>query len=161
MKRVQPAPPVEEPWLQGAIPGRHPVISHLLRSSQQIRGDLDRWITPLSDERIWATATGFHVKHLAGSTDRLCTYLAGKALSEAQMAAIEQEHTPTPGLPVRVHLAFERYESLVKALPPEDFATPRFVGRKRIPVTAISLAIHIVEHGQRHIGQAIATLDKI
>ena len=147
-----------EPWLEGALPGFHPVISHLLRSSQQIRGEIDRWIAPAEDEIVWATGTGFHVKHLAGSTDRLCTYLAGKPLTEAQLAVVANEHTPSPGLAVRVHLAFERYESLLKSLYPEEFSALRYVGRKRIPVTAISLAIHIAEHGQRHVGQAISLL---
>ena len=33
----------------------------------------------------------------------------------------------------------------------------REVGRRRLQTTAIGLAIHIVEHGQRHTGQAITT----
>jgi hypothetical protein len=41
-------------------------------------------------------------------------------------------------------------------LKPEDFGLMRHVGRRRLPVTAIGLAIHIAEHGQRHVGQAIS-----
>jgi hypothetical protein len=41
-------------------------------------------------------------------------------------------------------------------LRPEQFGDVREIGRKRLQTTAISLAIHIAEHGQRHVGQAIS-----
>jgi hypothetical protein len=139
---------LSEPWLRGPIPDLDPVIGHLVRSAQHIR----------EDARLVKSPVPFHLKHLAGSTNRLCTYLEGRALTPEQLAAIPEEHNATETLPellAQVDAAFDRYERLVRALEPQDFATLRYVGRDRLPVTAISLAIHIAEHGQRHVGQAI------
>jgi hypothetical protein len=140
-----------EPWLRGPLPDINPIIGHLLRSSQQIREDIAK-------ANLTAPRAGFHAKHLAGSTRRLCAYLAGRALTPDEIAAIPQENTiaETPAqLIAAVHTALDHYEQMIRELPPEDFATLRHVGRSRIPVTAIGLAIHIAEHGQRHVGQAI------
>lgn len=153
-----------EPWLRGVIPGIDPVVGHLLRASEQIREDIDHAIGPLSVDQIWATpnrmtSAGFHVKHLAGSTGRLCTYLEGSQLSAAQLAALAQESQGRESareLLLAVHEALTRYEQLVRALTPVQFGELREIGRKRLPTTAISLAIHIAEHGQRHVGQAIS-----
>jgi hypothetical protein len=32
---------------------------------------------------------------------------------------------------------------------------PRYVGRKQLPTTVLGLLVHIAEHTQRHIGEAI------
>lgn len=156
--------PQPEPWLRGILPGIDPVIEHLLRASEQIREDIGRAISNLSIEQLWArpngmTSAGFHAKHLAGSTERLCTYLEGKPLNSAQLTALmEESHGQESALELlaAVNEALTRYEHLVRALTPEHFGEVREIGRKRLRTTAISLAIHIAEHGQRHVGQAIS-----
>ena len=45
---------------------------------------------------------------------------------------------------------------LLVTIEPENFDDVREIGRKRYQTTAISIAIHICEHGQRHIGGLIA-----
>jgi uncharacterized damage-inducible protein DinB len=149
-----------EPWLRGVLPGLDPVIGHLLRSSQQIREDLTRAIAHLTVEQLWTPPSpGFHAKHLAGSTQRLCTYLEGHQLNETQLAELSRESEPgesAAALLKSVELALDRYEALLRTLPPEHFNTIREVGRQRLQTTAIGLAIHIAEHGQRHTGQAIS-----
>src|SRR5690242_20276711 len=85
-----------EPWMRGSVPGVHPVISHLLRAAEQIREDADRALRDLSPAEVWsnphgATSPGFHARHLAGSTTRLLTYLAGRQLTEDQLAEIPRE----------------------------------------------------------------------
>jgi hypothetical protein len=152
-----------EPWLRGVTPGADPVLSHLLRASQQIREDIERALKPLSTTQLWAmpeemTPAGFHAKHLAGSTERLCTYLEGRQLTPEQLAAIAGERAgaePPTELIARVLAAFDCYDRIVSQLTPRDFGAIREVGRKRLQTTAIALAIHIAEHGQRHVGQAI------
>jgi uncharacterized damage-inducible protein DinB len=153
-----------EPWMRGIVPGIDPVIGHLLRASEHIREDLEGAIQALSREQIWArpggmTSVGFHAKHLAGSTERLCTYLQGEQLSAEQLAALKAEGSgeeTADQLVAAVKAALAQYEELVRALTPEHFADVREIGRKRLQTTAISLAIHIAEHGQRHVGQAIS-----
>ncbi|MGA2712174.1 MAG: DinB family protein [Bryobacteraceae bacterium] len=153
-----------EPWMRGILPGIDPVVGHLLRASEHIREDLEHAIAPLTVEQIWArphgmTSVGFHAKHLAGSTERLCSYLEGKQLTTEQLAAIKQESEgkdSAEGLIAAVRRSLARYEELVRALTPEKFGEKREIGRRRLETTAISLAIHIAEHGQRHVGQAIS-----
>jgi hypothetical protein len=153
-----------EPWMRGIVPGIDPVIGHLLRASEHIREDLERAIAPLSIEQLWATpggmtSAGFHAKHLAGSTERLATYLEGRQLGAEQIASMKAESAGDESaeeLIVAVRLALARYEELVRALTPEHFGDVREIGRKRLQTSAISVAIHIAEHGQRHVGQAIS-----
>ena len=149
--------------MRGIVSGIDPVIGHLLRASEHIREDVGRAIAPLTTEQLWAkphgmTSAGFHAKHLAGSTERLCTYLEGKQLNEAQLAAMKEEKAGKESaeeLLSGINRTLDRYEQLVRALTPEQFGQVREIGRKRLQTTAISLAIHIAEHGQRHVGQAI------
>jgi hypothetical protein len=151
--------------MRGVIPGIDPVIGHLLRASEHIKEDVERALAPLTADRIWAkpngiTSAGFHAKHLAGSTGRLCTYLAGKQLNAEQLAAINEEgrgDESAEALIAGVRRSLEHYEQLLQTLTPAMFGDLREIGRQRLPTTAISLAIHIAEHGHRHVGQLITT----
>jgi hypothetical protein len=153
-----------EPWMRGIVPDIDPVIGHLLRASEHIREDLEHAIAPLTVEQLWSrphgmTSAGFHTKHLAGSIERLCTYLEGHQLSAEQLAALKTESIgdeSAEALITAVQNALAKYEDLVRALSPEHFGDVREIGRKRLQTTSISLAIHIAEHSQRHVGQAIS-----
>jgi uncharacterized damage-inducible protein DinB len=150
--------------MRGVVPGIDPVIGHLLRASEHIREEMERALRPLSGEQIWVkpsgmTSAGFHAKHLAGSTERLCTYLEGRQLDEAQLGALKEEghgQESADALLAAIGRALTHYEQLVRTLAPDRFGEIREIGRKRLQTTAISLAIHIAEHGQRHVGQAIS-----
>src|SRR5579871_2475303 len=157
-------PTLPEPWLRGPIPDVHPLIVPVLYAFQQAREDLVLHTAGLTTEQVWATphgfgSLGFHIRHIGGSTDRLMTYLEGNQLSGTQLAALKGEHEP--GAPLEQLLAeldssFQKAESIVRALHPDDLAGPRTVGRKQLPTTVIGLLAHIAEHTQRHAGQAIA-----
>jgi len=150
--------------MRGVVPGIDPVIGHLLRASEHIREDIEHAVAPLTMSQLWATpngmtSAGFHVKHLAGSTERLCSYLEGNQLSAEQIAAMKAEGVGSESadeLLAAVRRALARYENLVQSLSPDHYGDVREIGRKRLQTTAISLAIHIAEHGQRHVGQAIS-----
>jgi hypothetical protein len=156
--------PLPEPWIRGIEYGLDPVIGHLLRGTQHIREDMAVALTPLSVAQLWTsvhglTCAGFQAKHLAGSTLRLCTYLEGRQLSDEQVAAVAGESSGTEDAPQLLSIvgsALSHYDALVRQLAPSEFGTIREVGRKRLQTTAVSLAIHIVEHGMRHVGLAIA-----
>lgn len=140
------------------------MTGHLLRSVEHIREDVAEALAPLTTEQVWAkphgrTSAGFHAKHLAGSTRRLCTYLEGGQLSDAQLAEIPVEGTGTESageLVAKVDAALARYETLIRELRPEEFGGIREIGRKKLETTAVGLAIHIAEHGQRHTGQLVS-----
>jgi hypothetical protein len=153
-----------EPWLRGPIPGLDPLLAPILYAFHQAREDLAKHTDGLTSEQIWATphgsgSLGFHIRHIAGSTDRLITYLEEKQLSGHQMAALQAE--PQPGasrdeLLAAMDSSFQRAEAVVRLLNPANLRDSREVGRKRLPTTVIGLLTHIAEHTQRHVGQAIS-----
>jgi uncharacterized damage-inducible protein DinB len=156
---------MQEPWLRGPLPGVNPALAPLLHSFQQAREDLARHTEGLTAEQIWARpfglgSVGFHVRHIAGSTDRLMTYLKGGQLDESQMAELRAEEQP--GGPSREELlanldrVFDAAEATVRAMDPATLPDPRAVGRQRLPTTVAGLLTHIAEHTQRHVGQAIS-----
>jgi hypothetical protein len=102
---------------------------------------------------------GFHIAHIAGSTERLMSYLDGRALTEAQWAALRAEPTlggiPRDQLLEMLDRALGEAGKVVRAIDPATLAEPRAVGRQRLPTTVIGLLTHIAEHTQRHTGQAI------
>jgi uncharacterized damage-inducible protein DinB len=153
-----------EPWMRGPIPGVDPLIAPLLYSFQQAREDLARHTEGLTADQIWAKphgfgSVGFNLRHVAGSTDRLMTYLQAQQLSEAQMEFLRHEHDPgatREELLAGLDSAFEQAEAVVRAIDPTKLAEARGVGRKMLPTTVIGLLTHIAEHTQRHVGQAIS-----
>ena len=153
-----------EPWLRGPVAGVDPLTAPILFAFQQAREDIAKFTHALTAEQIWATpygfgSVGFHIRHIAGSTGRLLTYLQGEQLSAAQMAELDAEHQPgatRQELLDQLDAAFQQAEILVRSLNPDTLAEPRVVGRKQLPTTVIGLLTHIAEHTQRHVGQAIS-----
>jgi len=46
----------------------------------------------------------------------------------------------------------------LRQIDPETLYEARGVGRKALPTTVIGLIVHLAEHTQRHLGQAITTI---
>ena len=160
-----PAESVPEPWLRGPLEGVHPLLAPLLYTFQQAREDLARYTEGLSRAQVWATphgfgSVGFHIRHIAGSTDRLMTYLRNGSLSSEQMTFLRGEHEPSSAgreaLLTHLDQVFRNAEAVVRALDPAMLTEPRVVGRQRLPTTVGGLLTHIAEHTQRHVGQAIS-----
>jgi hypothetical protein len=130
----------------------------------QVREDLEKWTAGLTDEQVWKpvhglTPLGFHIRHIAGSTRRLTAYLRGEPVTDEMLAELRDEKTPgTPlaDLLKRISDAFESAERGMRLVRDDDtLRAARFVGRKKIRTNVAALAIHIGEHAQRHLGEAI------
>lgn len=155
-----------EPWLRGTINDLHPVQAAVLYSYQQVREDLRKWTEGVSDEEVWARAgglapLGFQLRHIAGSVERLTTYLDGGQLSEEQLAALKLEMEPGASLKdllSAVEQSLAASETVVRRMTPDKFSEARGVGRKALPTTVGGLLVHLSEHTQRHLGQAITTV---
>ncbi|MEO8051883.1 MAG: DinB family protein [Acidobacteriota bacterium] len=150
--------------MRGPIPGVDTFVAPLLYSFQMAREDLAKYTAGLTTEQIWATphgfgSVGFHLRHIAGSTDRLITYVSGGQLSDAQVAALKSEKAPgatRETLLGGIDAAFASAEAIARSLDSAHLTDPRGVGRKQLPTTVIGLLVHIAEHTQRHVGQAIS-----
>ena len=154
-----------EPWLRGPLENTNSFIAPVLYSFQQAVEDLTAFTGDLSDEEAWASpyelaSVGFQLRHISGSVDRLLTYALGGSLSEAQLSALSQEKTSGASLPdllSDLRTTLDRAAAAIRRIDPAHLAEPRKVGRKELPTTAIGLLVHIAEHTQRHVGQAIVT----
>ncbi len=162
------APTRPEVWLRGPVPGipsaLQPVAHALLQSAE----DVERACGGLGPALVWrapggAATIGFHLKHLAGSTERLFAYARGEALSAAQREALKAEREipdPLPGGEPLVAAWRDTVARAVRDLTAIDPATlddARAVGRARLPSTVRGLLFHAAEHAQRHTGQIITT----
>jgi uncharacterized damage-inducible protein DinB len=136
-------------------------------SFAQVREDLGKHTAGLSREQVWQrvgkASLGFHLKHLAGSVDRLTTYLTGGQLSEEQLRSLREEAEGTEEigeLLQAVNKALAVSEEKLLTVDPHSLYEKRVVGRKELPTSVIGLLVHIAEHTQRHLGQAI-TLSQV
>ena len=155
-----------EPWLREIDLDLHPALAQPVFALQQVQEDLEHHTAGLTDDQVWLsvnglTPLGFHLRHIAGSTRRLTTYLRGEQLTEVQIAEMREEEKPSgpsrEQLLTEIAAAVREAEAAMRSLDPANTGEPRFIGRKRIRTTAVALAIHIGEHAQRHTGQAITT----
>ena len=155
----------EEPWLRGPLAGVHPLVAPTLHAFAQVREDLALWTDGLTDAEIWSrpyglAPVGFQLRHIAGSVERLTTYLRGEQLTPEQLIAIPREMDPGPGrltLLAGVNEALHQCEQVIRALDPANLADSRSVGRRQLPTTVIGLVVHLAEHTQRHVGELIVT----
>ncbi|MEO6447138.1 MAG: DinB family protein [Gemmatimonadaceae bacterium] len=157
-----------EPWLRGPIDGIPALLQPAAHAFVMAREDVDRALDAVTDEQLWlrpagVAAVGFHVAHLAGSTERLLTYARGEALNDAQRAVLEAERTISETRPSREALR-RRWNDAVSAALAQLAATPestllddRLVGRAQLPSTVLGLLFHAAEHASRHTGQVVTT----
>ena len=142
------------------------VLALALYTFQQTREELARHTAGLTVSQVWArphglAPLGFHLRHIAGSVDRLTAYLEERPLDAAQIAALAAEMEPGASLEKLlkdVDRVLRRAEETIRAIDPATLGEPRWVGRKRLPTTVIGLLVHIAEHTQRHLGQAISAV---
>jgi len=128
--------------------------------------DVEGAAADLTLDQFWhrpggAASVGFHVMHLAGSTDRLFTYSRGERLSAGQKSALAAEEAPPRATPAdsiaQLRQRIEAVLAHLRAIPIETLYDPRTVGRAALPTTVIGLLFHAAEHSQRHAGQLVTT----
>jgi uncharacterized damage-inducible protein DinB len=162
MSNVKP-----EPWLRGGrgdIPAVSRAVVHALELAAE---DLRRWCGDLSEAELHAQPAGlpsvaFQLRHIARSIDRLLTYAEGRELNGEQMAALRSEADPGVScgeileeLKVALVRGMERVVKLGADVGRLEEA--RTVGREKLPTTIGGLLVHVADHTQRHVGQAITT----
>src|SRR5436305_6581356 len=157
-----------EVWLRGPVPEVLPLLQPVAHALLQAVEEVRRVVGPLSPDHLWArpdgaASVGFHVRHAAGSLDRLFTYARGEGLTAEQRAFLDAEASPgsPPAPAVELALAFE--EQVGRALEQlrhtreSTLLEARGVGRRQLPSTVLGLLVHAAEHTQRHVGQIVTT----
>jgi len=160
-----PEPDLPEAWLRGTLTEVPPVQRAVLHALELAEEDLKRWCGGLTDEEINARPSGlppvaFQLRHIARSLDRLLTYAEGGSLSGEQLAKLKSESAKGAR---RVDL-FREFEAAIRdsvarirAYGSDSLELVRSVGRRQLPTTVGGLLVHVADHTQRHVGQAITT----
>jgi hypothetical protein len=168
MNASLPAGDGPEFWLRGPVPSIPSLLQPAAHALLQAQADLRRAALGLAASEVWArpggvASIGFHLRHTAGSIDRLLTYAAGGALTADQMAVLRaEENSGDPPaaagtLLAGIDRAVDHALDVLRTTPEAALAAPRAVGRAHLPATVLGLLFHLAEHAQRHAGQAITT----
>jgi uncharacterized damage-inducible protein DinB len=157
-----------EPWLRGPIAGISAALQPAAHAFVMAREDVDAAVGGLTSEQLWLqpgriASVGFHLAHLAGSTDRLLTYARGEALTDTQREALARErtiadlHPPLAELLATWNGAVERALRQLATTSDVVLSDARLVGRAKLPSTVLGLLFHAAEHAARHTGQIVTT----
>jgi uncharacterized damage-inducible protein DinB len=162
------SPDLPEVWMRGPVAGVPPLLQPVAHALLQAVEEVRAVAAPLAAEMLWARpggapSVGFHLRHAAGSLDRLFTYARGEALTAEQRAALAAEEAPgSPPAPAAdLAAAFERQVARaldqLRRTPEATLLEARGVGRRELPSTLLGLLFHAAEHTQRHVGQIVTT----
>jgi len=154
-----------EAWLNGKLEGYAPLLMPAAHALRQSIVDLQKFALDLSPEELTARPNGapsaaFHLRHIAGSIDRLLTYSRGEQLDESQFAALKNETAADANSNAAdlTNHAVARINNALEALKNVDLNglfQERFVGRRKLPTNVFGLLFHIAEHTARHVGQVV------
>lgn len=168
-KQIEQSPefgaPQPEPWLRGTRQEIPAVARAVLHALDLAKEDLTRWCGNLTAEELNASpfglpSTAFHLRHIARSLDRLLTYAEGGTLADHQLARLKAETDAganRDGLFAELSAALETSAKRIQTLAAANLEQPRSVGKKALPTTLGGLLVHVADHTQRHVGQAITT----
>ena len=157
------------PWLRGPVPGIPAPLQPVAHALIDAVEDVEKVASDLTEAELWhrpggAASAGFHLLHVAGSTDRLLTYALGTPLTERQQSALSAERMLPNPPPARDALIREWRETVDRALAQlastaeAALDEPRMVGRAQLPSSVRGLLGHVAEHAQRHTGQIVTTV---
>lgn len=156
---------LQEPWLRGTHSEVPPIERALLHSLEMAREDVDKWCGGLSDQELnirLATlpSVAFQLRHIARSLGRFMSYLDGEALTAEQLQALAEEQDPSATkhqILGELAQAVDSAERGIAARLGRPLDGQLKIGRKGLPTTHGGLLVHMAEHTQRHVGQAITT----
>jgi uncharacterized damage-inducible protein DinB len=159
---------VTEAWLRGPVNGIDPLVMPAVHALMHAEEEIARVVPGLTADELWsmpggAASIGYHLKHIAGSIDRMLTYARGATLGRGQLAGLSDESKrdgDAAGLGDEARKAIESAIAQISTTPIASLHEPRTVGRKALPTTVFGLLFHIGEHTARHAGQ-IVTLSKV
>jgi uncharacterized damage-inducible protein DinB len=161
-RKLQP-----EPWLRSTHTDVNAVPRAVIHALELAHENLNTWCGALTEEQLHATPAGlpsvaFQLRHIAASLDRLLTYAEGAQLSAAQLDALRAEpdaNSSRSQLFEELSSALTHSIARVKNLGANAtvLEQPRTVGRDNLPSTLGGLLVHVADHTQRHVGQAITT----
>ncbi len=157
----------EEAWLSGKLEGFLDVMMPAAHALVQSITDLRKFADLTKDELLRkpnnAPSVSFHLRHIAGSCDRLLTYAKDESLTESQFEFLrnetaEESSQSAKELVDQAILKIDEVLDFCKNVSSEILFEERFVGRKKLQTNVFGLLFHIAEHTARHVGQVVTTV---
>lgn len=157
-----------EVWQRGPIEGVPPLLQPVAHALLQAAEDAERYAGSFPRRLLWErpaglASVGFHLLHIRGVIDRLCTYARGEALTAEQLKELAAEKevperaVQPSDLVTSLRLQVDKAVGQLKATAEATLTERRTIGRKQLPTTVLGLLFHAAEHSQRHIGQLLVT----
>jgi uncharacterized damage-inducible protein DinB len=158
-------PKLPEPWLRGTLTEVAPLPRAVLHALELAKIDLMHWCGSLSDEELNLRFEGiapvaFHLRHIPRSVDRLLTYAEGSGLDDAQISELKGEkagEATSVQLFAEMDTSLARSATRIRDLSANRLEEIRYVGIRKLPTTVGGLLVHVADHTQRHVGQAVTT----
>ena len=156
---------IPEPWLRDTLTDVPVVLRAVLHALELATEDITRWCAQLTDTQLNARPAGiapvaFHLRHITRSIDRLLTYAENRELRREQVVALNTELDPgatSSELFSEFAGVMARSAQRIRAFIPTRLEEVRNVGNRKLPTTVGGLLIHVADHTQRHVGQAVTT----
>jgi len=152
--------PVRQDLLDEVVWGE---VVRLLENPQLIQSELERRLAAAREAdptKRHEEALRRELVRIRKSIDRLLTYAEGNQLSAEQIALMKSEMEPSGSrneLMAGFVVAFAKSGKRIRAFSPGQLEEERKVGKKQLPTTVGGLLVHVADHTQRHVGQAITT----
>lgn len=157
-----------EVWLRGPIENIPALLQPAAHALLQAREEINEMLQQLPENLLWqkpaeVASVAFHLQHIAGVLDRLCTYAKGEQLSQLQLdsLAVEGKENKNIHLQDLLRVLNKQVDITIEQLKHTHASTltsERFVGRKQLPSTVLGLLFHAAEHTMRHTGQLLVTV---
>lgn len=157
---------MREAWLDGKLENfsavKMPAAHALAQAKSEIKNAPILNAEELTKRPSDAPSAAFHLRHIAGSVDRLLTYARGENLSEKQFEFLKNETSENINVDFEI-LKTDAFKAIDAALEflkkarEENLFEERFIGREKLSTNVFSLLFHIAEHTARHVGQFVTT----
>ncbi len=155
-----------EAWLDGRLEDLSAVKMPAAHALAQSKYELENANILSTEEMLKRphniSSAAFHLRHIAGSIDRLLTYTRGENLNVKQFDFLKTETSESSDLNFEelknsAVKAIDDALEFLKNISEKDLLEARFVGREKLETNVFGLLFHIAEHTVRHVGQFVTT----
>ena len=156
-----------EVWLRGPLENIPALLQPAAHALLQAMEEIQAAMKDFPDHLLWerpadVASPGFHLLHMTGVLNRLCTYARAGLLNEEQLAYLKSEsERQDRSVSELIEMLQRQVNQTLKQFSETDESTLtelRSVGRKGLPSTVQGLLFHAAEHTMRHLGQLLVTV---
>jgi hypothetical protein len=154
-----------EPWLRGTLQEVSAVPRGVLHALELANEDLQKWCGGLSDAELNSRPAGlppvaFHLRHIARSLDRLLTVCGRPSVKSGASGGVEGRDgnwRNARGVICGIGIGVGRKREASARTREGEFGRTSRGWEEGAADYGCGLLVHVADHTQRHVGQAITT----